>query len=202
MRSTTRSFALRARGLTWTSSPEASIGRGVSRRKIRAGLCRGSGHSGRSIHSALRSRKNVFTMRSSSEWKLIDSKARTVGESEGDGFQTARQDAEFVIYGDSKRLEDSGGRMSRSRSRDHRCDGRSKVKRCANRTLFAQGGDARCDMHGAGLFTVLAKNSSQFGLARGRIDDIGCRAADCCGSSACPAGRSSSSRSRGSAVSS
>src|SRR4029077_3118118 len=74
MRSTTRSLALRARGLAWISSPEASIGRGVRGRKMRAGLCRGSGHSGRSIHSALRSRKNVFTIRSSSEWKLMTAK--------------------------------------------------------------------------------------------------------------------------------
>ena len=65
-------------GLDWISSTDASIGRGVRRRKIRAGLRRGSGHSGRSIHSALRSRKKVLTIRSSSEWKLMTAKRGAV----------------------------------------------------------------------------------------------------------------------------
>ena len=69
--SATRSFALRERGLTRCSVSPGSTGFAVTNCKSKSGFGRGSGHSGRSSHSRLRSRKKFFTMRSSSEWKVM-----------------------------------------------------------------------------------------------------------------------------------
>jgi len=63
----TRSRALRERGLLRCSTASGSIAFGVTSRSEKSGLGRGSGHSGRSRNSRLRSRKKFFTIRSSSE---------------------------------------------------------------------------------------------------------------------------------------
>src|SRR5205085_6919003 len=60
--SATRSFALRERGLRRCSFSPGSSGFEVTKRKAKSGLRRGSGHSGRSSHSRLRSRKKFFTI--------------------------------------------------------------------------------------------------------------------------------------------
>src|SRR5947209_5838037 len=65
--SATRNFALRARGFVRLSFSSGSTGFVVIKLKSRSGLRFGAGHSGRSSHSRLRSRKKFFTMRSSRE---------------------------------------------------------------------------------------------------------------------------------------
>src|SRR2546428_9753186 len=65
--SATRNFALRERGLLRCSISSGSTAFVVTTLKSNSKLRRGSGHSGRSSHSRLRSRKKFFTIRSPSE---------------------------------------------------------------------------------------------------------------------------------------
>ena len=60
--SATRSLALRERGLARCSTAFGSTGFGVMRRNEKSGLGRGSGHSGRSSHSRLRTLMSLPTL--------------------------------------------------------------------------------------------------------------------------------------------
>ena len=172
--SATRNLALRERGLARCSTASGSIGFGVMSRREKSGLGRGSGHSGRSRNSRLRSRKKFFTIRSSSEWKVMTAIRLPASRRFVRATKTVLERAEFVVHLHPQGLEDLRRRMAPTVAADDFLDRLGEGERFAKGRFLAQLHDLARDPARRRLFAELAKNARQL-FFRVAVDHFGGR---------------------------
>ena len=169
VRSAARSFAERARGFRAASASLAATGPFVTATKLGAAASPRGRWRERPGARPVRTARNCFTIRSSSEWKVTTA-SRPPGLQHALGrVERAHELAELVVDGDAQPLEDARRRMDAARLGPHEAgDELGELARRLDAALAAALDDGAGDRARAALLAEMEEDVGELGLRGAR----------------------------------
>ena len=133
-----------------------------------------TGSSGGQMQPRASAAKNRFTIRSSSEWKLMTASAPARPEHLDRRRQRSLESAELVVHGDPERLEHTPRRVAVAeapRGRDASADRVDELRRALVGPLRAAADDGARDLAREALLAVAAEQLGELALV-GLVDEV------------------------------